>query len=98
MMMPIVMAKGVVAKMAARYRATAMLDSECAGDWLTCTEDQSQTQNRSDCLVTHIKSAPIADRIRFFVQAIGYVVAAPITRQYKSRDCCRDYLAAGTSE
>jgi hypothetical protein len=49
------MAKGVVTKMAAGYRATAMLDGECAGDCLTCTEDQSQTQtqNRSDCLVTH---------------------------------------------
>jgi hypothetical protein len=53
MMMPTVMAKGVVAKMAARYRATAMLDGECAGDGLTCTEDQSQSQNRSDCLATH---------------------------------------------
>jgi hypothetical protein len=55
MMMPTVMAKGVVAKMAARYRATAMLDGECAGDGLTCTEDQSQNQNRSDCLATHYK-------------------------------------------
>jgi hypothetical protein len=53
MMFPTVMAKGVVAKMAAGYRATAMLDGECAGDCLTCTEDQSQNQNRSDCLVTH---------------------------------------------
>ena len=26
-------------------RATAMLDGECAGDCLTCTEDQSQNQN-----------------------------------------------------
>jgi hypothetical protein len=57
MMMPTVMANGVVAKMAARYRATAMLDGECAGDGLTCTEDQSQNQNqtRSDCLATHYK-------------------------------------------
>ena len=57
MMMPTAMAKGVVAKMAARYRATAMLDGECAGDGLTCTEhqsqNQSQNQNRSDCLATH---------------------------------------------
>jgi hypothetical protein len=51
MMMPTVMAKGVVAKMAAGYRATAMLHGEGAGDCLTCTEDQSQ--NRSDCLATH---------------------------------------------
>jgi hypothetical protein len=52
MMFPTVMAKGVVAKMAAGYRATAMPDGEC-GDCLTCTEDQSQNQNRSDCLATH---------------------------------------------
>jgi hypothetical protein len=52
MMFPTVMAKGVVAKMAAGYRATAMPDGEC-GDCLTCTEEQSQNQNRSDCLATH---------------------------------------------
>ena len=51
MVFPTVMAKGVVAKMAAGYRTTAMPDGECAGD-LTCTEDQSQNQNRS-CLATH---------------------------------------------
>jgi hypothetical protein len=45
MMFPTVMAKGAVAKMAAGYHATAMLDGECPGDRLTCTEDQSQ--NRS---------------------------------------------------
>jgi hypothetical protein len=53
MMFPTVIAKGVVAKIAAGYRATVTLDGECAGDCLTCTEDQSQNQNRSDCLATH---------------------------------------------
>ena len=50
MMFPTVMAKGVVAQMAAGRRATAMLDGERAGDCLTCSEDQSQNQNRSGCL------------------------------------------------
>jgi hypothetical protein len=62
MMFPTVIVKGVVAKMAAGCRATAMLDGERAGDCLTCSEDQSQNQN--------IKSAPIGDWIRFFVQAV----------------------------
>jgi hypothetical protein len=51
MMVPTVMAKEVVAKIAAGYRATVTLDGECAGDCLTCTQDQNQ--NRSDCLATH---------------------------------------------
>jgi hypothetical protein len=53
MMFPIVMAKGVVAKMARGYRATAMLDGECAGDCLTRTDDQSQNRRESNCLATH---------------------------------------------
>jgi hypothetical protein len=50
-----VMAKGVVAKMAAGYRATALPDGEC-GDCLTYTEDHSQSQNRGECLATHLKA------------------------------------------
>jgi hypothetical protein len=82
MMMPTVMAKGVVAEMAARYRATAMLDGECAGDRLTCTEDQSQNQSRSDCLATHYKHSRSLTWWRLRSRAnINLVTTAGTTRK-----------------
>jgi hypothetical protein len=53
MLFPTLMAKGAVAKMAAGYFATAMLDGECAANRLTCTKEQSQNRSESNCLATH---------------------------------------------
>jgi hypothetical protein len=86
MMFPTVMAKGVVAQMAPGCRATAMLDGERAGDGLACLrgpEPEPESQ-RLPCYT--LKALQTA-----------YVVAAPITRKYKSRDLVRELFSPSTS-